>query len=368
MATIYYDRDADPSLITSRKVAIIGYGSRGTPTPSTCGTRASTSGWACGKALPRAKRRVGGLESDRPGHGHVRSGCHHGLAPDTAQQAIYNESIEPNLRPGDVLMFAHGFNIRFGLIDPPEGIDVAMVAPKGPGHLVRRTYEGGGGRCPQPAGRRARRQRQGQTPRAFLRLGAGFHTCRRARNHLQGRDRDGPVRRASSAVRRAHVAHQGRVRHPGRGGLPTESAYFECLHEVKLIVDLIYEHGITGMRYSISTTAEYGDMTAPGQGDQRPSPSRDEKDTGGHTVGRVRYGMGGREPQRAPQLPPPAEARRRAPHREGRGRATGHDALPGGSGGPRPQDVSGAPDRGLCAPPSGGGRGCQEPGGRPRRL
>ena len=146
MANIYYEHDADPSVITSRKVAIIGYGSQG----HAHALNLRDSGVDVRVGLrpgsgSRTKAEAAGLRVMAPAEAASEADVIMVLAPDTSQQAIYVESIEPNLRAGDALMFAHGFNIRYGLIDPPEGIDVVMVAPKGPGHLVRRTYEGGGG-------------------------------------------------------------------------------------------------------------------------------------------------------------------------------------------------------------------------------
>ncbi len=182
------------------------------------------------------------------------------LAPDTAQQEIYQEAVEPNLRPGDVLMFAHGFNIRFGLIDPPAGVDVAMVAPKGPGHLVRRTYEGGGG---VPALLAVERDATGKAKALGLSYAWGIGATRAGVLETTFKEE------TETDLFGEQVVLCGGLTALIKAGFDTlveagyqpESAYFECLHEVKLIVDLIYEHGITGMRYSISTTAEYGDMT-----------------------------------------------------------------------------------------------------------
>jgi ketol-acid reductoisomerase len=182
------------------------------------------------------------------------------LAPDTAQQAIYVESIEPNLRAGDALMFAHGFNIRYGLIDPPEGIDVVMVAPKGPGHLVRRTYEGGGG---VPSLVAVERDATGKAKALGLSYAWAIGATRAGVLDTTFKEE------TETDLFGEQVVLCGGLTSLIKAGFDTlveagyqpESAYFECLHEVKLIVDLIYEHGITGMRYSISTTAEYGDMT-----------------------------------------------------------------------------------------------------------
>jgi len=261
MATIYYEHDADPSVITSRKVAIIGYGSQGhahalnlrdSGVDVRVGLRPGSSS--------RAKAEAAGLRALSSAEAAAEADVIMMLAPDTAQQEIYKQDIETNLRPGDVLMFAHGFNIRFGLIDPPEGVDVAMVAPKGPGHLVRRTYEGGGG---VPALLAVERDATGKAKALGLTYAWGIGATRAGVLETTFKEE------TETDLFGEQVVLCGGLTSLIKAGFDTlveagyqpESAYFECLHEVKLIVDLIYEHGITGMRYSISTTAEYGDMT-----------------------------------------------------------------------------------------------------------
>jgi ketol-acid reductoisomerase len=261
MATIYYDRDADPSLITSRRVAIIGYGSQG----HAHALNLRDSGVDVRVGLRKGSSSVekaesAGLKVTDPATAASEADVIMVLAPDTAQQAIYNESIEANLRAGDVLMFAHGFNIRFGLIDPPEGIDVTMVAPKGPGHLVRRTYEGGGG---VPSLLAVERDASGKAKSLGLSYAWALGSTRAGVLETTFKEE------TETDLFGEQVVLCGGLTSLIKAGFDTlveagyqpESAYFECLHEVKLIVDLIYEHGITGMRYSISTTAEYGDMT-----------------------------------------------------------------------------------------------------------
>ncbi|MGH9104385.1 MAG: ketol-acid reductoisomerase [Acidimicrobiales bacterium] len=261
MATIHYERDADPSVITSRKVAVIGYGSQGhahalnlrdSGVDVRVGLREGSPSWA--------KAASAGLRVMPPGAAASEADVVMLLAPDTAQQAIHTESLAPNLRPGDALMFAHGFNIRFGLIDPPEGVDVVMVAPKGPGHLVRRTYEGGGG---VPALLAVGRDATGKAKALGLSYAWAIGAARAGVLDTTFAEE------TETDLFGEQVVLCGGLTSLIKAGFDTlveagyqpESAYFECLHEVKLIVDLIYEHGITGMRYSISTTAEYGDMT-----------------------------------------------------------------------------------------------------------
>lgn len=261
MATIYYERDADPSIITSRKVAIIGYGSQG----HAHALNLRDSGVDVRVGLregsgSRAKAETAGLRVTDPANAADEADVVMVLAPDTAQQAIYNSAIGPHLREGDTLMFAHGFNIRFGLIDPPAGVDVAMVAPKGPGHLVRRTYEGGGG---VPCLLAVERDASGKAKALGLSYAWALGATRAGVLETTFKEE------TETDLFGEQVVLCGGLTSLIKAGFETlvaagyqpESAYFECLHEVKLIVDLIYEHGITGMRYSISTTAEYGDMT-----------------------------------------------------------------------------------------------------------
>jgi len=261
MATIYYERDADPAVISSRKVAVIGYGSQGhahalnlrdSGVDVRVGLREGSPSWA--KAVAAGLRAMTSAEAAKEADVVMM------LAPDTAQQEIYETSVEPNLDKGDVLMFAHGFNIRYGLIDPPEGVDVVMVAPKGPGHLVRRTYEGGGG---VPGLLAIERDASGNASAIGLSYAWAIGATRAGVLETTFKEE------TETDLFGEQVVLCGGLTSLIKAGFDTlveagyqpESAYFECLHEVKLIVDLIYEHGITGMRYSISTTAEYGDMT-----------------------------------------------------------------------------------------------------------
>jgi ketol-acid reductoisomerase len=182
------------------------------------------------------------------------------LLPDTEQKRVYEADIAPNLEPGNSLAFAHGFNIHFGQITPPEGVDVWMIAPKGPGHLVRRTYEEGGG---VPALVAVAQDATGNARAIGLAYAKGIGATRagvldttfeeETETDLFGEQ----VVLCGGLVELIRNGFETLV----EAGYQPESAYFETLHEVKLIVDLIYEGGIANMRYSISDTAEYGDMT-----------------------------------------------------------------------------------------------------------
>ncbi|HET6874407.1 MAG TPA: ketol-acid reductoisomerase [Acidimicrobiales bacterium] len=260
-ATVYYENDADPGIISGRKVAIIGYGSQG----HAHALNLRDSGVDVRVALregssSKAKAEAAGLRVTSIADAAREADVIMLLAPDTEQQGIYERDIEPNLKAGDALFFAHGFNVRFGLIKAPEGVDVAMVAPKGPGHLVRRTYEGGGG---VPALIAVAQDATGKARDLALSYAYAI-----------GATRAGVLETTFTEETETDLFGEQVVLCGGLtsliqagfetlvdAGYQPESAYFECLHEVKLIVDLMYEHGIAGMRYSISDTAEYGDLT-----------------------------------------------------------------------------------------------------------
>jgi ketol-acid reductoisomerase len=259
--TIYYDDDADLSLIEGRKVAVLGYGSQGhahalnlrsSGVDVRVGLREGSSSWA--------KAEAAGLRVLEIGKACDEADVIMVLLPDTEQARVYKESIEPNLRDGDSLAFAHGFNIHFGQIRPPKGVDVWMIAPKGPGHLVRRTFEEGGG---VPALVAVGQDATGKAKEVALAYAKGIGAARagvldttfeeETETDLFGEQ----VILCGGLTALIQPAFETLV----EAGYQPESAYFECLHEVKLIVDLIYEGGISNMRFSISDTAEYGDMT-----------------------------------------------------------------------------------------------------------
>jgi ketol-acid reductoisomerase len=260
-ATVYYEADADRSIIQGRKVAVIGYGSQGhghalnlkdSGIDVRVGLREGSS--SVGKAAAAGLRVLTIAEAT------AEADVIMILAPDTEQKAIYDEHIAPNLSPGDAVAFAHGFNIRFGRITPAEGIDVIMVAPKGPGHLVRRTYvEGGGVPCliavAQDATGKARELALSYADAiGGTRAGVIETTfAEETETDLFGEQ----VVLCGGLTSLVQAGFETLV----DAGYQPEMAYFECLHEVKLIVDLMYEEGIAGMRYSISDTAEYGDLT-----------------------------------------------------------------------------------------------------------
>jgi ketol-acid reductoisomerase len=259
--TVFYEADADSSIIRGRKVAVVGYGSQGhahalnlkeSGVDVVVGLREGSSS--------KAKAEEAGLRVMSIADAAAYADVIMLLAPDTEQKHIYDESVAPNLKDGDALAFAHGFNVRFGRIKAPEGVDVIMIAPKGPGHLVRRTYtEGGGVPCLIAVDQDA----TGQARDVAMSYADAV-----------GGTRAGVIETTFSEETETDLFGEQAVLCGGltalvRAGFETltdagyapEMAYFECLHEVKLIVDLMYEEGIAGMRYSISDTAEYGDLT-----------------------------------------------------------------------------------------------------------
>lgn len=259
MATIYHEEDADLSIIQGRKVAVIGYGSQGHA--HALSLRDSGVDVRVGLAegsKSRAKAEEEGLRVVTVAQAVKEATVIMLLAPDHKQRHIYKDSIEPNLKPGDALFFGHGFNIRFGYIKPPANIDVCMVAPKGPGHLVRREYVAGRG-VPDIVA-----VEQDATGNAWpltlsyakaiggLRAGAILTTFKEeAETDLFGEQSV----LCGGASQLVMYGFETLI----EAGYQPEVAYFECLHELKLIVDLMYEGGIAKQRWSVSDTAEYGD-------------------------------------------------------------------------------------------------------------
>ena len=261
MAKLYYESDADATLVQGRKVAIIGYGSQG---------HAHALNLADSKVDVRVGLRAGSASTKKAQSAGLRvlpvadaateADLVMLLLPDTEQKAVYDTEIAPALHQGDALFFAHGFNIRFGQIVAPAGVDVAMVAPKGPGHLVRRTFTEGAG---VPSLVAVSQDASGKA-----------HDLALSYAHALGATRAGVLDTTFEEETETDLFGEQVVLCGGLTALATaafetlvaagyqpESAYFECLHEMKLIVDLMYEQGISGMRFSVSDTAEYGDLT-----------------------------------------------------------------------------------------------------------
>ena len=260
-AEVFYDDDADLSIIQGRKVAVIGYGSQGHA--HALSLRDSGVDVVVGLqegSKSRAKAEEQGLRVATPAEASAEADVIMLLAPDTAQRKIYAESIAPNLTAGKALFFGHGLNIRFKLIEPPSDVDVAMVAPKGPGHLVRRQYvDGKGVPCLVAVEQDA--------------TGDGLALALSYAKAIGG-TRAGVIKTTFTEETETDLFGEQAVLCGGtaalvqtgfevltEAGYAPEIAYFECLHELKLIVDLMYEGGISRMRYSVSDTAEFGDYT-----------------------------------------------------------------------------------------------------------
>jgi ketol-acid reductoisomerase len=262
VAEMFYDDDADLSVIQGRNVAVLGYGSQG----HAHALSLRDSGVDVRVGLPegsksRAKAEAEGLRVLTPEEAVEESDLIMILAPDHIQRKLYAESVEPNLVEGDALFFGHGFNIRFGYIKPPPGVDVCMVAPKGPGHLVRREYTEGRG---VPVLVAVEEDATGKAWDLALAYAKGI-----------GGLRAGGIRTTFTEETETDLFGEQAVLCGGasqlvqygfevltEAGYQPEVAYFECLHELKLIVDLMYEGGIAKQRWSVSDTAEYGDYVS----------------------------------------------------------------------------------------------------------
>ncbi|MEV5302951.1 ketol-acid reductoisomerase [Amycolatopsis methanolica] len=260
-ATVYYDADADLGLLQGLKVAVIGYGSQG-HAHALC---LRDSGVDVRVGLPegsksRPKAEEEGLRVLTPADAAAEADVVSIQAPDTVQRTLYAQDIAPNLRPGNLLLFSHGFNVRYDYISAPEGVDVALIAPKGPGHLVRRQFVDGHG---VPALVAVEQDASGRALDVALAYAKAL-----------GGTRAGVIKTTFAEETETDLFGEQAVLCGGtsalieagfdtlvNAGYQPEIAYFEVLHELKLIVDLIYEGGIARQRYSCSDTAEYGDLT-----------------------------------------------------------------------------------------------------------
>ena len=260
MAKMYYDNDADLSFLKGKKIAIIGYGSQG--------------------HAQAQNLRDSGLDvivSEVEGSPNYALAKEHGFTPVTAAEAakqadyvqillpdeiqamVYKQDIEPNLRPGMALGFSHGFNIHFGQIKPPADVDIIMIAPKGPGHLVRRVYVEGGG---VPALIAVQQNASGKAFDMGMAYAKGIGATRAGVLETSFKEETETDLFGEQAVLCGGCSHliMAGFETLVEAGYQPEIAYFECMHEMKLIVDLLYENGISNMRYSISDTAEWGDL------------------------------------------------------------------------------------------------------------
>jgi ketol-acid reductoisomerase len=261
MATMYYDKDADLRLIQGKKVAVIGYGSQG----HAHALNLKDSGVSVKVGLPatsrsRAKAQAAGLDVGEVADVSKWADVIMVLVPDTTAAKLYKDAIEPNLAAGKLLMFAHGFNIRFGAITVRPDIDVTMVAPKAPGHRVRELYVEGAG---TPALIAVHQDATGTAKNLTLSYAKGIGVTRAGVIETTFAEETETDLFGEQAVLCGGVSALIKAGFETlvEAGYQPEVAYFECLHELKLIVDLIYQGGLSYMRYSVSDTAEHGDYT-----------------------------------------------------------------------------------------------------------
>lgn len=262
MANLYYDDAADLTLLQAKKVAIIGYGSQG----HAHALNLRDSGVSVRVGLPEGSASGGkaekeGLKVNFPADAAAWANVIMILAPDTKQPRLYRDAIEPNLAPGKTLMFAHGFNIRFGTIKPPATVDVSMIAPKAPGHRVREVFTEGGG---TPALLAVHQDASGKAKALALAYAKGLGSTRAGVLETTFTEETETDLFGEQAVLCGGVSELIKAGFETlvAAGYQPEVAYFECLHELKLIVDLIYRGGLSYMRYSVSDTAEQGDYSA----------------------------------------------------------------------------------------------------------
>jgi ketol-acid reductoisomerase len=261
VATVYYDDEADLGLIQGRKIAVLGYGSQG----HAHALSLRDSGCDVRVGLPegsksRAKAEEAGLSVGAPAEVCAWADLIMVLTPDTGQRKLYAEAIAPSLKAGDALFFAHGFNIHFGYIKPPADVDVAMVAPKAPGHTVRRQYEAGQGTPVLVAVAQDATGKAWDLAKSYAKAIGGTKAGALVTTFQEETESDLFGEQAVLCGGVTALVNAGFETLVNAGYQP-EVAYFECLHELKLIVDLMQEGGMNWMRYSVSDTAEYGDLT-----------------------------------------------------------------------------------------------------------
>ncbi|MEH2084150.1 MAG: ketol-acid reductoisomerase [Nostoc sp.] len=261
MARMYYDEDANLDLLAGKTIAIIGYGSQGHAHAlnlKDSGLNVIVGLYPGSKSV--AKAEAAGLTVKNVADAANAADFIMILLPDEVQKTIYKNEIEPNLEEGNVVAFAHGFNIHFGQVVPPDNVDVVMVAPKGPGHLVRRTYESGEG---VPALFAVYQDASGQARDRAMSYAKGIGGTRAGVLETTFREETETDLFGEQAVLCGGLSALIKTGFETlvEAGYQPELAYFECLHEVKLIVDLVVEGGLAKMRDSISNTAEYGDYT-----------------------------------------------------------------------------------------------------------
>lgn len=261
MANLYYESDCNPALLKSKTIAVIGYGSQG----HAHALNLKDSGYKVVVGLyegspSKEKARAAGLEALNAAEAAAKADFIMILVNDELQPALYKKDIAPHLTPGKTLAFAHGFNIHFGQIKPPAGVNVVMIAPKGPGHTVRSQFEEGKG---VPSLIAVEQNATGNAKELALSYAAGIGAGRAGILETTFQEETETDLFGEQAVLCGGVSALMKAGFETliEAGYQPESAYFECIHEMKLIIDLVVSRGLSGMRYSISDTAEYGDYT-----------------------------------------------------------------------------------------------------------
>jgi ketol-acid reductoisomerase len=260
MIKVYYDKDANPAVLKKKKIAVIGYGSQGHAHANNLKESGMNVIVGIRKGSSWDKAKKAGFEVMTPADAARIADIIMVLLPDEYQADIYKTEIAPNMKKGVYLAFAHGFNIHFGQIVPPDDANVFMAAPKGPGHLVRSEYTKGSG---VPCLIAVHQDASKNTKEVALAYASGIGGGRAGIIETSFREETETDLFGEQVVLCGGLTAliQAGFETLVEGGYAPEMAYFECLHEVKLIVDLIYEGGISNMRYSISNTAQYGDLT-----------------------------------------------------------------------------------------------------------
>ncbi len=258
---VYYDKDADLGILKNKTIAVIGYGSQGHAQAQNMrdsGLKVIIGQRPGGPNFTLAKEH--GFEVHSAADASAKADIIQILLPDERQKAVYTEEVAPHLKAGKCLVFSHGFNVHFGNITPPKDVDVYMVAPKGPGHLVRTVYTEGGG---VPCLIAIHQDASGEAKKRALAHASGVGGGRAGIIETTFKDETETDLFGEQSVLCGGVSELMKAGFDTliEAGYPPEMAYFECVHEMKLIVDLIYKKGFAGMRYSISNTAEYGDYT-----------------------------------------------------------------------------------------------------------
>lgn len=262
MAVIYYEKDVNPSIIKGLNVAIVGYGSQGHAHAQNLRDTGATVKVALHEgSKSRAKAEEAGFEVPTVAEAAQWADLLMFCTPDVPMAAIYSDHVAPYLRAGQTLLFAHGFNVHFGRITPPADVNVAMIAPKGPGHRLRAEFEGGNG---MPALIAIHQDPSGTTKDVALSYGWGIGSAKAGILETTFKEETETDLFGEQAVLCGGLAALIKAGFETlvEAGYQPEAAYFECLHETKLIVDLLYEGGLNYMRYSVSDTAEWGDYVA----------------------------------------------------------------------------------------------------------